>query len=660
MRTYQVKDKDSLWKIARRYGVTVEALAAANGLKGRQLHHIRIDQILNIPDESDDTPDTVVLLDFRGLDFAQFTPKVIKAVYDGKEQIISVQHNSPLKLAVNDHAGGLKLWIESLDKQFERILETARLPIGQWKLSLNSRMVKGDGVLHPKNGREIESRSKVKDALTHNAQLADGRTQQQLTRTEAGEPIHGVATMYTDKNLRLNPGNERFRKLLIAAAEKYDLTPQSLAALIDAEASKIAGVWQEKSNEDYPKRAQGLAQFFEPAWASVYEDEKSLLHKECQTLSSAARLAKRLEARYAIDGAASYASANLEAFERSTGFPVSSLGAADKAKVAYLLHHEGLTGALRIFGKKPQMEDEDLVNRLRKQLGEKAVKALNTLLERYDNDPAAAYQGWLFSYIDAHICVDHFVIDDEKKFADPSRSMAAIAQALTSDVKTATPKPKAGIAKSADQTTSKSSQTVAATSNGKPLAGPQGQAPNTTVDGASRWRDPLAVCTLRTAGLAGKTGAMFGWTRNGGKKNHQGIDLAANPGTPIFAVADGIVYSKQSPSPSYAYGNTLVLEVGINDLPEAQASEFRRINPNARTIGFFYAHLSELPDTNKKIVKCGDVIGKTGSSGNACKMTDISRGAHLHFEVRLEARKLATGLANRADPLPFIKNCTNR
>ena len=660
MKIYQVKEKDSLWKIARHFGVTVEALAAANGLKGRQLHYIRVDQILNIPGEANDTPDTLLFLDFNGLDFAQFTPEVIKAAYDGREEIFRVQRNLPLRIAVDDHATGLKLWVKTLDKQFEPVLETETLPFGQWKLSMNSRMVKGAGFLQPKNGSSTVPRSKVKDGLSHNAQLANGKTQQQQTRTEAGEPVHGVATVYTDKNLRLHSGNERFRKYIIAAAEKYKLTPQSLAALIDAEASKVAGVWQEKSNQDFPKRAQGLAQFFEPAWATVYDDENSLLYKECQTLSSSARLAKRLDAKYAIDGAASYASTNLEAFKQSTNFPVDSLSAADKAKVAYLLHHEGLTGALRIFGKKPQMEDADLLKRLRKQLGEDAVKTLNSLLERYDYDLAAAYKGWLFSYIDANICVDHFVIEDAKKFAAPPRSMGEIAQSLSSGVQVAKPKPKVRSDKKGNQTPAHSSSKAAPLSSAEALPDHQNQSTTTQIAPAGRWHDPLAICTLRTAGLAGKTGAMFGWTRNGGKKNHQGIDLAANPGTPIYAVADGIVYSKKSPSSSYAYGNTLVLEVGINDLPEPQAAEFRRINPNARTIGFFYAHLSELPDTPKQIVKSGDVIGKTGSSGNASKMTSIVLGAHLHFEVRLEARKLATGLANRADPLPFIVNCTNR
>ncbi|WP_442955554.1 M23 family metallopeptidase [Paraburkholderia sp. MPAMCS5] len=59
-------------------------------------------------------------------------------------------------------------------------------------------------------------------------------------------------------------------------------------------------------------------------------------------------------------------------------------------------------------------------------------------------------------------------------------------------------------------------------------------------------------------------------------------------------------------------------------------------------------------------VHAGDVIGKTGSTGNAKSMSHIPPGAHLHFEVRQDATMKCTGLANRVDPLPFIVNCTNK
>jgi len=225
--------------------------------------------------------------------------------------------------------------------------------------------------------------------------------------------------------------------------------------------------------------------------------------------------------------------------------------------------------------------------------------------------------------------------------------MSAILAALSSKAAVQSPTPKKEMAP--PQPPSKPAP--------KPAEQPEKAAPTT---GNGGWHDPLAVCTLRTAKLANKTGAKFGWVRNGGTKAHQGIDLIAVPGTPIYAVADGVVYSTKAPTPGYAYGNTLVLEVALKDLPQAQADYFRKINPGNDTIGFFYAHLSELPAKSPMIVHAGQVIGKSGQSGNAKGMSTEPKGAHLHFEARQKAKMVCAGLTNRVDPLPFIQNCTNR
>ena len=146
--------------------------------------------------------------------------------------------------------------------------------------------------------------------------------------------------------------------------------------------------------------------------------------------------------------------------------------------------------------------------------------------------------------------------------------------------------------------------------------------------------------------------------RDNGAKPHQGIDLCAVPGTPIFAVADGIAYPYRDSSKK-GYGNTLILEVDIDDLPDHQANLVRAAGKKSGTVGFVYAHLDELP-AKQKVFHAGEVMGKSGHTGNADKMTTINNGAHLHFEVRLDALKRTTGLTNRIDPLPFIINCTNR
>ena len=101
----------------------------------------------------------------------------------------------------------------------------------------------------------------------------------------------------------------------------------------------------------------------------------------------------------------------------------------------------------------------------------------------------------------------------------------------------------------------------------------------------------------------------FGWRIDpftGQRAMHEGVDFAAEPGTPIKAAAGGIViYSENNPS----YGNMIEIDHG-NGLVSR------------------YAHAS------KRLVKEGDVvlrgqkIGEVGSTGR-------STGPHLHFEVLL-------------------------
>ena len=52
--TYTVKSGDTLSSIARKYGTTVEALVASNGIKNKNL--IYVGQVLQIPTKDTQTP----------------------------------------------------------------------------------------------------------------------------------------------------------------------------------------------------------------------------------------------------------------------------------------------------------------------------------------------------------------------------------------------------------------------------------------------------------------------------------------------------------------------------------------------------------------------------------------------------------------------------
>jgi murein DD-endopeptidase MepM/ murein hydrolase activator NlpD len=101
-------------------------------------------------------------------------------------------------------------------------------------------------------------------------------------------------------------------------------------------------------------------------------------------------------------------------------------------------------------------------------------------------------------------------------------------------------------------------------------------------------------------------------------KPHEGIDLPAPIGTPVFAAADGrVVYAG---SGIRGYGNLVVLK-------------------HPGDLLTVYAHNSVLLVSQGQAVRAGDRIALVGQSGHAT-------GPHLHFEVR-------TGQIPR-DPMSYL------
>jgi murein DD-endopeptidase MepM/ murein hydrolase activator NlpD len=88
---------------------------------------------------------------------------------------------------------------------------------------------------------------------------------------------------------------------------------------------------------------------------------------------------------------------------------------------------------------------------------------------------------------------------------------------------------------------------------------------------------------------------------------HQGIDIAAAAGQPVFAAADGLVVLAASTS---GYGDAVYLAHGFG-------------------VTTRYGHLSEIDVRPGERVHRGDLIGRVGSTGR-------STGSHLHYEVRLD------------------------
>jgi murein DD-endopeptidase MepM/ murein hydrolase activator NlpD len=125
---------------------------------------------------------------------------------------------------------------------------------------------------------------------------------------------------------------------------------------------------------------------------------------------------------------------------------------------------------------------------------------------------------------------------------------------------------------------------------------------------------------------------LFGQVRteNGvpNSKNHQGFDYAASSGTDVLAVKGGKVVAVQTKDEG-DYGRSVTIEITDAD---------------GNTRYAFYAHLESVSVTADQEVSEGDVVGKSGTSGNADESSP-----HLHFENRTE-KAPGKGLTGRETP----------
>jgi murein DD-endopeptidase MepM/ murein hydrolase activator NlpD len=92
---------------------------------------------------------------------------------------------------------------------------------------------------------------------------------------------------------------------------------------------------------------------------------------------------------------------------------------------------------------------------------------------------------------------------------------------------------------------------------------------------------------------------------SGNLHHHQGIDLAAPPGTEVFAAGEGTVTEIGEDA---VYGKFVIIKHG-----DKWAS--------------LYGHLQKVETVLRSPVRSGTLIGRVGSTG-------MSTGPHLHFELR--------------------------
>ena len=136
--------------------------------------------------------------------------------------------------------------------------------------------------------------------------------------------------------------------------------------------------------------------------------------------------------------------------------------------------------------------------------------------------------------------------------------------------------------------------------------------------------------------------AKFGLTRSNGARGHQGIDIFALPGTDVYAVLDGKIVDMYVDKKGY--GLNLYLEVDPKELEKIKRKNYKpklsaremdyssNYNPNTMQIKYIrYCHLSKVNVKIGDTVKAGQVIAKTGTTGNASG----THAPHVHFEIKV-------------------------
>lgn len=284
--------------------------------------------------------------------------------------------------------------------------------------------------------------------------------------SSAGQPVSALIgpEAPNKENLRLGRNNI-YRQQILDASKRLGLIPQALCALMDCEAGKITETVPVMNADGTPAKdkkgrpvvqkihelwnanagnaesgAAGLTQFLASTWLThvlipgYYIHENSVANGWVKQTSDtkgkkqwmfvladgttttqpyAKRqsdanvkkcLAMRMDSAWSINAAADYGNTNLKVLERS-GFKPSKLNDMDRAKLMYLLHHEG-EGAGPLFLRNKLATGRGGASGLKSkfitQLGSSGAAKADEHINAAKGDIEFAYRRWLSKYIDGN------------------------------------------------------------------------------------------------------------------------------------------------------------------------------------------------------------------------------------------------------------------
>ena len=160
---------------------------------------------------------------------------------------------------------------------------------------------------------------------------------------------------------------------------------------------------------------------------------------------------------------------------------------------------------------------------------------------------------------------------------------------------------------------------------------------------ATKVGNPLNNMSIASPGWSGLRGGTFGYVRNGGERFHNGLDLFAEEGTPVYAMIDGVISNS-----NYTINQP---DKKAEDYPNGyrgdKNSAGNRVYVEGRYDGqdviIGYCHLQAgtpvaiNPRTGKMFkpgdaIYRGELLGYTGRTGNAYNVTN--KHLHLLYKVK--------------------------
>ena len=180
---------------------------------------------------------------------------------------------------------------------------------------------------------------------------------------------------------------------------------------------------------------------------------------------------------------------------------------------------------------------------------------------------------------------------------------------------------------------------------------------------ATKVGNPLNNMSIASPGWSGLRGGTFGYVRNGGERFHNGLDLFAEEGTPVYAMIDGVISNS-----NYTINQP---DKKAEDYPNGyrgdKNSAGNRVYVEGRYDGqdviIGYCHLQAgtpvaiNPRTGKMFkpgdaIYRGELLGYTGRTGNAYNVTN----KHLHLLYKV---KNSNGVYVYANPEEIINGFVN-